>query len=80
LRVEVVANYCLLGNIEHVGPQQFLVLASAVPDQSEETTTVKTVMVSSRAEAVDVLETLLRGLGLDKVAEGHCVVDVLTPR
>ena len=74
-----MADFRIWGRIEHIGPQQFFVVVSAVPDLPQSGligVDLESQTLSSRAEATDARAVLMRAMGERIRARGDRVVDV----
>jgi hypothetical protein len=63
-----MTDFRIWGRIEHIGPQQFFVIVSAVPDPPHAAlagVNVDSQTVASRAEATDARAELMRAMGLE---------------
>lgn len=72
-------EFRIWGRTEHVGPQQFFVVVSAVPDPPVAPSPgveVDRIMVASRSEANQARDDMMRRMGGLVRARGDRVVDV----
>jgi hypothetical protein len=72
-------DFRLWGRIEQIAPDQFVAIASAVPDQTRGETDaadVRLQLLSHRADAKTVLESLVKALGKAVTIRGDRVVDI----
>lgn len=74
-----MADFRVWGRVEQIGPQQFVAIASAVPnslDASAMSADVRLQMRPDRERASEVLKRLMRALGKTIRKRGDRVVDV----
>jgi hypothetical protein len=74
-----MADFRIWGRIEHLGPREFIVIVSAVPDPptpAPDRVDVETQTVSSRAAAVEACADLVLQMGKLVRERGDRVVDV----
>jgi hypothetical protein len=75
-----MADFLILGRIQHLGPGEFLAIASAVPvlTTPQDAAEVKTVVTPSLDDAQAELAYLVNAVGESIRSRGHGVVDVET--
>ena len=71
-----MAGFRIWGRIEHIAPQTFVAIVSAIPEQGHEGTRVDTGTTGSRQEAQLELERLMIAMGARLRASDHQVIDV----
>jgi hypothetical protein len=74
-----MGDFRIWGRVEHVGPHQFFVIVSAVPNApalENSRTEVERAMAASRHEADQIRNDIMRRMGGTITARGDCVVDV----
>lgn len=72
-----MAEFIVLGQVVHVAPQEFLVLASAVPSDGGDDAAILEAEASSLQAAQDLVGRLTAALRKQLEERGDKVVDVL---
>lgn len=71
-----MADFRIWGRVEHIGPRDFFVIASAVPEVTTERVIVLTASLTSLADANAERARLMVRAGDAVRLRGHRVVDV----
>lgn len=71
-----MGDFHIWGRVEHIGPSEFFVIASAVPDDQASRPIVLTLTAHSLAQANNEKERLMVEVGATVRKRGDRVVDV----